>query len=74
MEYYKSVCPQCSHAIFWIGPKTGFVKTVYPKCKMCGTQTTAKEQKLDRESPAGKGFEDALISALSKIGEKPQDE
>lgn len=74
MEYYKSICPQCSHAIFWIGPKTSFVKTIYPKCQRCGTQTTAKEQTLDRESEAGRSYDQAIISALSKIGEKPQGE
>jgi hypothetical protein len=74
MEYYKSVCPKCSHAIFWVGPKTGFVKTTYPKCEMCRTQTTAKEQQLDRESAAGRSYEEALASVLSRLAEKPQED
>lgn len=74
MEYYKSVCPKCSNAIFWVGPKTYFVKTTYPQCNRCGTQTTAKEQELDRESAAGKSYDEALVSVLSQLFEKPRDE
>ena len=74
MEYYKSTCPKCSHPIFWVGPKTGFVKTTYPKCELCGAQTSAKEQQLDRESAAGKAYEEALADVLSKLFEKPRED
>lgn len=74
MEYYKSTCPKCSRPIFWVGPNNTLVKTTYPKCKVCGTQTTAKEQKIDRESAAGAVYEEALADVVSKLSEKPQEE
>lgn len=74
MEYYKSVCPKCSHVIFWVGPKTGFVKTHYPKCECCGTQTGSKEQQLDRESAAGRAYEETLAAVLAGLLPKEEKE
>lgn len=71
MEYYKSICPKCSHSIYWVGPKTNLVKVKYPTCECCGTKTTAKEQRLDRESAAGRSYNAILATVLSGLLDNP---
>lgn len=66
MEAYKTTCPDCGHVRFWVGYKTGLGKT--PKqlarmekelitCIECGS--TNADTNLDRESEAGKMFDES---------------
>lgn len=75
MEAYKTICPDCGHAQFWTGYKTGLGKTPEQlqamrererTCVRCGSKRANTD--LDRESETGKMFDEMDQIAAQHIG------